>query len=176
MKRINNLLYIAEDSVITKKKDEYFMQRAIELAELAEAQGEVPVGAVAVHDGIIVGEGWNKVIQLHDVCAHAEIMALRQAGQTLGNYRLIDVILYVTLEPCPMCASAMVHGRIEKVIFGAFDPKTGAAGSLMNLLSYQGANHHVKYQGGVLEEQCRTQLQKFFRRRRKENKRKNKAK
>ncbi|MDD1783497.1 tRNA adenosine(34) deaminase TadA [Enterovibrio sp. ZSDZ35] len=150
--------------------DLQFMQRAIELASRAEAEGEVPVGALVVHDGKVIGEGWNRLIGQHDATAHAEMMALRQAGKVLQNYRLLDAVLYVTLEPCPMCASAMVHSRIGKVVYGAPDLKTGAAGSIMNLLSYDGVNHHVQYQGGVMEAECREQLQAFFRRRRAEKK------
>lgn len=150
--------------------DQKFMQRAIELAAKAEAEGEVPVGAVAVHNGVVVGEGWNRLIGQHDATAHAEMMALRQAGKVLQNYRLLDTVLYVTLEPCPMCAAAMVHSRIGRVVYGAPDLKTGAAGSVMNLLSYEGVNHHVLYQGGVMEAECREQLQAFFRRRRAEKK------
>ncbi|MGF1707667.1 tRNA adenosine(34) deaminase TadA [Enterovibrio baiacu] len=146
------------------------MRRAIELAGNAEAEGEVPVGAVVVHNGVVIGEGWNRLIGQHDATAHAEMMALRQAGKVLQNYRLLDATLYVTLEPCPMCASAMVHSRIGKVVFGASDAKTGAAGSVMNLLSYDGVNHHVAYEGGVLDVECREQLQAFFRRRRAEKK------
>ncbi|MCD9539503.1 tRNA adenosine(34) deaminase TadA [Photobacterium carnosum] len=150
--------------------DDAFMRRAMELAVQAEAEGEVPVGAVIVHDGVIIGEGWNRSIGHHDATAHAEMMALRQAGQTLQNYRLIDTTLYVTLEPCPMCAGAMVHSRVGKVVFGAHDAKTGAAGSTMNLLSYEGVNHHVLVQGDVLATECRAQLQAFFKRRRAEKK------
>ncbi|OOF16643.1 MULTISPECIES: tRNA adenosine(34) deaminase TadA [unclassified Salinivibrio] len=154
---------------------EKYMRHAMTLAEKAEQEGEVPVGAVVVYQGEIVGTGWNRSITQHDASAHAEIMALRQAGQVLGNYRLIDADLYVTLEPCPMCAAAMVHSRIRNVYFGASDPKTGAAGSVMNLLSYEGVNHHVASQGGVLEDACREQLQAFFRRRRAEKKAAKKA-
>lgn len=150
--------------------DEFFMRRAIELAAKAEAEGEVPVGAVIVHNGQVIGEGWNRSIGQHDATAHAEIMALRQAGKVLENYRLLDTTLYVTLEPCPMCAGAMVHSRVGKVIFGADDLKTGAAGSTMNLLSYDGVNHHVESQSGVLADACRAQLQAFFKRRRAEKK------
>ncbi len=115
------------ETVSTAATDDAFMRRAMELATLAEAEGEVPVGAVIVHNGVIIGEGWNRSIGHHDATAHAEMMALRQAGQALQNYRLIDTTLYVTLEPCPMCAGAMVHSRIGKVVFGAHDAKTGAA-------------------------------------------------
>ena len=152
-----------------------YMRQAITLAENAEQEGEVPVGAVVVYQGDVVGMGWNRTITQHDASAHAEIIALRQAGKVLGNYRLLDADLYVTLEPCPMCAAAMVHGRVRKVYFGAPDLKTGAAGSVMNLLSYEGVNHHVACQGGVLEAACRDQLQAFFRRRRAEKKAAKKA-
>lgn len=150
--------------------DEFYMHHAIALANRADEEGEVPVGAVVVYEGKIIGEGWNRLIGQHDATAHAEMMALRAAGKAIGNYRLINAVLYVTLEPCPMCAGAMVHSRIGKVVYGAPDMKTGAAGSVMNLLSYAGVNHHVSIQGGVLEEACRTQLQTFFRRRREEKK------
>ncbi|MBE1277108.1 tRNA adenosine(34) deaminase TadA [Enterovibrio baiacu] len=159
-----------ENDVTQTELDHQFMRRAIELAGNAEAEGEVPVGAVVVHNGVVIGEGWNRLIGQHDATAHAEMMALRQAGKVLQNYRLLDATLYVTLEPCPMCASAMVHSRIGKVVFGASDAKTGAAGSVMNLLSYDGVNHHVAYEGGVLDVECREQLQAFFRRRRAEKK------
>ncbi len=155
--------------------DEDFMRRAMELAARAEADGEVPVGAVVVYQGQVVGEGWNRSITQHDATAHAEIMALRQAGKVLQNYRLIDATLYVTLEPCPMCAGAMVHSRIGKVVFGAHDLKTGAAGSIMNLLSYEQVNHHVAIESGVLADECRQQLQAFFKRRRAEKKAEKKA-
>ena len=152
------------------EQDKIFMHRAIELAANAEAEGEVPVGAVVVYQGRVVGEGWNRSIGQHDATAHAEIMALRQAGQVLQNYRLLDTTLYVTLEPCPMCAGAMVHSRVGKVVYGAPDLKTGAAGSTMNLLSYAGVNHHVPFDAGLLEDECRAQLQAFFKRRRAEKK------
>ncbi len=158
-----------EKSVQTDELDDCaYMRRALELASKAEAEGEVPVGALVVYEGKIIGEGWNRLINEHDATAHAEMIALRQAGKTIGNYRLLDTVLYVTLEPCAMCASAMVHSRVNKVVYGAFDLKTGAAGSVMNLLSYAGVNHHVKSQGGVMELACRDKLQAFFRRRRAE--------
>lgn len=159
-----------QETVSPTVSDDAFMRRAMELAAQAEAEGEVPVGAVVVHKGGIIGEGWNRSIGHHDATAHAEMMALRQAGQTLQNYRLIDTTLYVTLEPCPMCAGAMVHSRVGKVVFGAHDAKTGAAGSTMNLLSYEGVNHHVLFEGDVLATECRAQLQAFFKRRRAEKK------
>ncbi len=166
-----------EKSVQTAELDDCaYMRRAIALAKNAEAEGEVPVGALVVYEGKIIGEGWNRLINEHDATAHAEMIALRQAGKTIGNYRLLDAVLYVTLEPCAMCASAMVHSRVKKVVYGAFDLKTGAAGSVMNLLSYAGVNHHVESQGGVMEPACREQLQAFFRRRRAEIKAKKKEK
>ena len=155
---------------LTTDDDLRFMQRAMVLAEQAEAEGEVPVGAVVVHQGKIIGEGWNRSIGHHDATAHAEIMALRQAGQHIQNYRLVDTTLYVTLEPCPMCAGAMVHSRVKRVVYGAPDLKTGAANSVMNLLDHEHSFHRVEQQSGVLEEACREQLQAFFRRRRQEKK------
>ena len=152
-----------------------FMARAMALAAVAEQQGEVPVGAVVVYQGKIIGEGWNQTISTHDATAHAEIQALREAGKVLSNYRLLDTTLYVTLEPCPMCAGAMVHSRVGEVIYATDDLKTGAAGSVMNLLSYDGVNHHVKIQSGLLRVECKEQLQAFFRRRRKEKKAAKKA-
>lgn len=150
--------------------DELWMRYALQLAEKAWEQQEVPVGAVLVRGGIMLGEGYNQTLQQHDPSAHAEIMALRAAGQQVGNYRLPDSTLYVTLEPCAMCAGALVHARIERVIFGAFDPKTGAAGSVFNLLDDERHNHQVMVQGGVLQAACAEQLQAFFRERRQRQK------
>jgi len=148
--------------------DLHYMRRAIELASSAESEGEVPVGALLVSNGQIIGEGWNRPIAQHDPTAHAEIIALRAAGQQVGNYRLPDTTLYVTLEPCPMCASAIIHARVARVVFGAFDPKGGAAGSVFNLLpSDQRFNHRVEVNSGVLAEVCAEQLKVFFRNRRK---------
>jgi len=138
------------------------------LAERADAEGEVPVGAVLVHQGRLVGEGWNRTIGLNDPSAHAEIMALRSAGQTLNNYRLPGCALYVTLEPCCMCTGAMIHARIERLVFGAADPKTGAAGGRFQLLADERHNHRIGISGGCLGARCSTQLQDFFRLRRKE--------
>jgi tRNA(adenine34) deaminase len=144
-----------------------FMQRALELADRAEAEGEVPVGAVLVSAcGEIIGEGWNRPIVSHDPTAHAEIQALRAAAARLGNYRLPDTTLYVTLEPCPMCAGALVHARIARVVYGASDPRAGAAGTVFNLLQSEVLNHRAQVQGGVLGEACGEQLRTFFRRRR----------
>jgi tRNA(adenine34) deaminase len=142
------------------------MLHAQRLADRAQAQGEVPVGAVLVKDNTLVAEGWNQPITHHDPSAHAEIMALRAAGQTLQNYRLPDTTLYVTLEPCAMCAGAMLHARVGRVVFGAFDPKTGAAGSVFNTLQDENNLHTLTVSGGVLAEQCSEQLRAFFRERR----------
>ncbi|MCW9012204.1 MAG: tRNA adenosine(34) deaminase TadA [Gammaproteobacteria bacterium] len=150
-----------------ENNDEYWMRRAIELAGKAEAEGEVPVGAVIVKNGELVAEGWNHPIQSHDPSAHAEMMAMRNAGQALNNYRLIDTTLYVTLEPCSMCVGAMIHARIARLVFGAYDPKTGAAGSAMDLIHADIHNHQPLISGGVLEDECRQQLQAFFRDKRK---------
>ncbi len=146
--------------------DEKWMQHALALAEKARVMGEVPVGAVLVQAGEVLGEGWNQPIGGHDPTAHAEVMALRQAGQRAQNYRLPGTTLYVTLEPCIMCAGAMLHARVERLVFGAFDPKTGAAGSVFDLLGDARHNHRVEVRGGVLQAQCAEQLQAFFRERR----------
>lgn len=147
-------------------QDEVWMLHAQRLADRAQAQGEVPVGAVLVKDNTLVAEGWNQPITHHDPSAHAEIMALRAAGQTLQNYRLPGTTLYVTLEPCTMCAGAMLHARVGRVVFGAFDPKTGAAGSVFNTLQDENNLHTLTISGGVLAEQCSEQLRAFFRERR----------
>ncbi|MBU2898411.1 tRNA adenosine(34) deaminase TadA [Vibrio hepatarius] len=152
------------------EQDHLFMQRAIELAAQAELEGEVPVGAVLVREGKIIAEGWNQSIALHDATAHAEMQVLRKAGQKLKNYRLLDTTLYVTLEPCPMCAGALLHSRVQRIIFGAQDLKSGAAGTVLNLFEHQAAYHHANIEQGLLEEECRIQLQAFFKRRRKEKK------
>ncbi|CAM3052493.1 tRNA adenosine(34) deaminase TadA [Vibrio mytili] len=149
-------------------QDEHFMRRAMTLAEQAEAEGEVPVGAVLVKDGEIIAEGWNRSICAHDATAHAEIQTLRKAGQVLENYRLLDTTLYVTLEPCPMCAGALLHSRVKRVVYGAPDLKAGAAGTVLNLFESQAAYHYAIVEQGLLEEECRAQLQAFFKRRRKE--------
>lgn len=143
------------------------MQLAIAQARIAEQHGEVPVGAVLVRDDEVVGEGWNQPIGTHDATAHAEIMALRDAGSRLLNYRLPGTTLYVTLEPCPMCAGAIVHARVERVVFGATDPRTGAAGSVFDLLpSDCRFNHKTRAEGGVLADECAGLLRDFFRARR----------
>lgn len=124
-------------------QDEQFMRRAIALAAQAEAQGEVPVGAVLVRDGEIIAEGWNGSITNHDATAHAEIEVIRKAGKALSNYRLLDTTLYVTLEPCPMCAGALLHSRVKRIVYGAPDLKAGAAGTVMDLFSSQAAYHYA---------------------------------
>lgn len=138
------------------------MQRALELAQHAQEEGEVPVGAILVKEDQILGEGWNAPITAHDPTAHAEIRALRNAAQRLGNYRLLDTTLYVTLEPCVMCAGAIVHARVKRVVYGATDPKTGAAGSVFNILNSELHNHRVEITAGVLEQECSAMLRNFF--------------
>ncbi|AOV98634.1 tRNA adenosine(34) deaminase TadA [Edwardsiella hoshinae] len=153
---------------MTQHDDSYWMRQALALAERARAQGEVPVGAVLVLDDRVIGEGWNRPITRHDPTAHAEIMALQQGGAVLQNYRLLDATLYVTLEPCVMCAGAMVHSRIRRLVYGASDHKTGAAGSLLDVFAHPGMNHRIAVCGGVLAEACAAQLSDFFRQRRAE--------
>jgi tRNA(adenine34) deaminase len=138
------------------------MGLALDLAREAGAAGEVPVGAVVVLEGEVVGRGFNQPIGRHDPTAHAEIMALRDAAIRLGNYRLPGCTLYVTLEPCAMCAGAIMHARIERVVFGARDPKTGAAGSIIDLFAEARLNHHTAVVGGVLAEECGSLLSGFF--------------
>lgn len=153
-----------------ERDDQYWMQQALLLADKAEQQGEIPVGAILVKDGEIIGQGWNQSISLNDPSAHAEMLAIRQAGQTVHNYRLIDTTLYVTLEPCPMCAGLLVHSRIKRLVYGASDYKTGAAGSIMNLLEHPGLNHQIEVTAGVLEEKCSSNLSLFFKTRRAQKK------
>ncbi len=143
-----------------------FMRLAIEQAERAGRAGEVPVGAVLVHAGQIIATGANRPIGAHDPTAHAEIEALRGGGQALGGYRLTGTTLYVTLEPCAMCAAAIVHARVQRLVFGAWDPRAGAAGSIMNLFSLLALNHRVDAFGGVLMEECAALLRSFFEMRR----------
>ncbi len=146
--------------------DAFFMAQALEQAQKAWDLGEVPVGAVLVRDGRIVAVGCNQPIGAHDPTAHAEIMALRAAAQVLGNYRLPGCDLYVTLEPCAMCAGAMMHARLSRVIYGTTDPKTGACGSIIDLFAQQQLNHHTAVVGGVLAQECSTLLKDFFAERR----------
>lgn len=143
------------------------MRLALTLANQAEAAGEVPVGAVVVRDGEVIGEGWNRPIGTHDPTAHAEIVALRAAAGLVGNYRLPGTTLYVTLEPCPMCAGAIIHARVDRVVFGANDPRAGAAGTVFDLLpSDDRFNHTVRCSGGVLAAESGELLRSFFRARR----------
>jgi tRNA(adenine34) deaminase len=146
---------------------ESYMMLALELAQLAAQAGEVPVGAIVVKDGVIVGRGANAPIGTHDPTAHAEIAALRDAAKNLGNYRLVDCTLYVTLEPCAMCTGAIQHARIARLVFGASDPKTGACGSVVNLMAEPKLNHHTALIGGVMAAECGTALSQFFSARRK---------
>jgi len=142
--------------------DQDFMQSALALAREAAETGEVPVGAVLVKDGNIIGRGMNRPIGLHDPSAHAEIAALRDAGYRLQNYRLTDCTLYVTLEPCAMCVGAMLHARVARVVYGAPDPKTGACGSVINLFGVERLNHHAKVEGGMLADESAALLKAFF--------------
>ncbi|MGL4725581.1 MAG: tRNA adenosine(34) deaminase TadA [Scandinavium sp.] len=167
MRRFSNGVATLSDTEFTHDD---WMRHALTLAQRAWDEGEVPVGAVLVHNNQVIGEGWNRPIGRHDPTAHAEIMALRQGGLVLQNYRLIDATLYVTLEPCVMCAGAMVHGRIGRLVFGARDAKTGAAGSLIDVLHHPGMNHRVEITEGVLAEQCSSMLSDFFRQRREQKK------
>ena len=147
--------------------DLYYMGLAIEQAKCAQASGEVPVGAILVNaDGNVIGTGANAVIGQSDPTAHAEVMALRQAAQALENYRLPDTTLYVTLEPCAMCLGALFHARVARIVFGAFDPKTGACGSRLDLTPASLINFHATVQGGVMATECGTLLSEFFRQRR----------
>jgi len=145
---------------------EHWMQRAIQLAQQAADEDEVPVGAVIVKDNQLIAEGWNQPIQSHDPSAHAEMMAIRNAGQFLNNYRLIDTTMYVTLEPCSMCVGAMIHARVKHLVFGASDLKTGATGSAINLIHDPIHNHKIEVTGGVMETECREVLQAFFKQKR----------
>ncbi|MEJ2141882.1 MAG: tRNA adenosine(34) deaminase TadA [Gammaproteobacteria bacterium] len=147
--------------------DEFWMQRALELASRAEAEGEVPVGAVLVRDEQIIGEGWNQPITANDPTCHAEIMALRSASSNINNYRLLNTTLYVTLEPCSMCAGALIHARVKRVVYGASDPKGGAAGSVFEILGTDKLNHKIEVTTGVLAKECGDVLTNFFQQRRK---------
>src|SRR5579859_3500147 len=138
------------------------MREALALARYAEAAGEVPVGAVLVKDGAVIASGWNHPIGAHDPTAHAEIVTLRAAAKAIGNYRLTDTTLYVTLEPCAMCAGALVHARVRRLVYGAADPKAGAAGSVFDLTQAKALNHQLQVEGGVLAEECAELLRGFF--------------
>jgi len=160
----------SQADVPANEADETFMRAALDLARQAAIAGEVPVGAVVVKNGKIIGSGSNAPISKHDPSAHAEIAALRDAAQQIGNYRLVDCELFVTLEPCVMCVGAMFHARIARVVFGANDPKTGAAGSVFNLFNETRLNHHARIHGGVLAEECGKVLSDFFATRRAQQK------
>ena len=148
-------------------QDETYMRRALELAAKAAAEDEVPVGAVLVMDDEIVGEGYNQVITLSDPSAHAEAQAIRAAGQAIDNYRLVNSTLYVTLEPCAMCAGLITHARVKRLVFGAPDPRTGATGTAIEVLNHSSMNHKVELQAGTLADECGDILRQFFRARRK---------
>lgn len=150
--------------------DQKWMRLAMQLAEQAELKGEVPVGAVLVKDDVLIASGFNLSILNNDPTAHAEMECIRQAGQVLTNYRMLDTTLYVTLEPCAMCAGAMVHGRIKRLVYGAGDLKTGAAGSVVDLVKHPAFNHQLEVTSGVLADECGAQLSAFFKRRRAEKK------
>ena len=152
----------------TKDVDQNWLLMALKLAQKAEELGEVPVGALITKDNQLISEGFNQPIGQHDPTSHAEIIALRNAAHTLQNYRLSDTTLYVTLEPCAMCAGAIIHARVERVVFGAFDPKGGAAGSVFDILGTGKLNHKVEVVGGVLETECADLLKAFFKSRRKQ--------
>jgi tRNA(adenine34) deaminase len=146
--------------------DHQFMEQAIEQAQLAAAANEVPVGAVLVRDGKVISRGFNQPISHHDPSAHAEMLALREAARVEANYRLPGTTLYVTLEPCAMCSGAILHARVERLVFGAPDPKTGAAGSVLDVFSSKEINHQTSVEGGVMSEECGQLLRSFFKERR----------
>lgn len=155
---------------MSELNDAYWMKQALALAQKAWEQGEVPVGAILVLDDEVIGQGWNRPITRHDPTAHAEIMALQQGGQIVQNYRLLNATLYVTLEPCVMCAGAMVHSRIKRLVYGASDLKTGAAGSLLDILRHPGMNHQIEITAGVMANECSEMLSQFFQQRREQKK------
>jgi len=146
--------------------DEKFMRRALELARRAEQEGEVPIGAVLVKDDVIIGEGWNRPISANDPTAHAEIQALRDAGQRRGNYRLVGTTLYVTLEPCIMCVGAIMHARVQRLVYAASDPRAGAIHSAYTIPNDGKLNHSLELENGVLADECSSLLTDFFRARR----------
>ncbi len=159
----------------TVPSHEYWMSQAIDCAKQAELIGEVPVGAIIVKENQIIGRGYNQVISQSDASAHAEIQAIKNTGKNLNNYRLVETTLYVTLEPCMMCVGAIVHARIKQVVFGAYDKKTGMAGTCENCFDKPYHNHQVETLGGVLEQECAQLLQNFFKTRRKAKKLNNAA-
>ncbi|MEW9890548.1 MAG: tRNA adenosine(34) deaminase TadA [Candidatus Symbiodolus clandestinus] len=149
-----------------QSNDEHWMQQALQLADQAETAGEVPVGALVVYQGQVVGQGYNQPISQLDPTAHAEIVALRQAAKSLGNYRLLGATLYVTLEPCCMCVGALIHSRIVRLVYGADDPKSGVVHSCYPLLDQRWHNHQLQVTAGILKENCAFQLREFFRKKR----------
>jgi tRNA(adenine34) deaminase len=151
---------------VSSTKDELWMRYAFRLAQRAEEQGEVPVGAIVVKDDQCIAEGWNMSIATHDPTAHAEMVALRKAGLVMENYRLCQGTLYVTLEPCVMCMGAIIHARVKRLVFGAFDPKRGAVCNALSLANTSFLNHQISWDGGVLEMECSELLKCFFRVRR----------
>ncbi len=155
-------LAMPDEPIIDLESDHYFMGEALRQANRAYQAEEVPIGAVVVHNGRVIGRAYNQVELLKDATAHAEMLALTQAEEVLGDWRLNECTLYVTKEPCPMCAGAIVHTRIARVVFGAPDPKAGAAGGVMNLLQYPTFNHRCEITRGVREQECRALLQSFF--------------
>jgi len=160
---------IKESNGASSESDTHWMQYAYNLAVLAKQHDEVPVGAVIVKENTIIGEGWNQPIQNHDPTAHAEIVALRDASKKINNYRLVDTTLYVTLEPCVMCAGAIVHARVSRVVFATQDPRTGAAGSVFSILNNTELNHQVQVDYGVLAAESAELLREFFKEKRKNN-------
>lgn len=152
---------------VQSRNDEFFMREALRLAEIAAAADEVPIGAVAVKDGEIVACAWNQVEQRKDATAHAELLALTAASETVGDWRLDGVTLYVTKEPCAMCAGALVNTRVDRVVYGMADPRSGCAGSALDITGFPGMLHQVRVTGGVLEEECRSVIRAFFARVRK---------
>ena len=155
---------MAVSGVLSSDAD--WMRHACALAETAAAAGEVPVGALLVQQGRVLGEGWNRPISTHDPTGHAEVVALRAAAEAVGDYRLAGTTLYVTLEPCVMCAAALIHARVQRVVFGAWDPKAGGAGSVLDVFRTPQLNHRVDVFGGVLADECAALLQRFFAERR----------
>lgn len=153
---------ISSSPVLEVQADEHWMEEALLLAKQAAAGGEVPVGAVVVKDGVIIGRGWNHPISANDPTAHAEVIAMRESAQVLANYRLLDATLYVTLEPCAMCAGAMVHARVKRLVYGASDPRAGAAGSVFDITRAAALNHRLEVTKGVLAEECGFVLRQFF--------------
>ena len=158
---------MSEEPLIDLQSDEYFMRAAIRLAAKAYEADEVPVGAVVARNGTVIARAWNQVELLKDATAHAEMLALTAAEAAVGDWRLTDCTLYVTKEPCPMCAGAIVHCRLARVVFGTPDPQSGAAGGAMNLLQWPSLNHQCEITGSVMEDDCRNLLQTFFKEKRK---------